>query len=214
MFGLVEGKINQAVSEKRQEISNLKKNKNNIVRRIYDLEELVENHMEIESSIKGGLCSLAIGSLVVMAINCLSVPLWLSGLSLVFSVMALLGEIVNIIDSKKKLSNSGNIYNKKALLSKIDDLEDELKVLVNKINSKQNSINEYNKMFADINLLKNYQMSLGNDENKIRKTCNYFYNKPELVFDTNQEYDDYLNCNDDDTKRKIISSKILTKEKR
>lgn len=209
MFGIVEDKIKQAVSEKEREIEKLKKDKNNIISKKNDLESIVENYIEIEDSIKGIFVSLVIGILIVLAINSFSIPLWISVLSLTLVSMSFLGEIANIKELKKVLYMSDNEGNKKDLLSEISELEEKLNNLNNKINVKKNTITEYNKMTSDINKLKEYLMSLRDDENAVKKACKFFYRKPQLVFDTDQEYDAYLKSNSDELKKEMVTSKVL-----
>lgn len=214
MFGLVEDKIKQAVSEKEREILKLKKDKNSVVSKKIDLESLVENHIEIEDSAKGVFGSLIIGLLIVLAINSFSIPLWMSVLSLILVSMSFLGGIANIKELKKLLSMSDNNATKEELLSEISELEGKINNIHNKINVKQNSIMEYNKMISDINRLKEYQMSLGDDDKAIKKACNFFSKKPQLVFDTEQEYGAYIKCNDEEVKKEIVASKVLANRKK
>ena len=209
MFGIVEDKIKQAVSEKEREIGKIKKEKNNIISKKNDLESLVENYIEIEDSIKGGFVTLIIGILIVLAINSFTIPLWISILSLTLVSMSFLGEIANIKELRKILSISDNVAKKEDLLLEISELEEKISSLQNKINVKKNTIKEYNKMTSDIEKLKEYLMSLGDDDNAIKKTCRFFYRKPQLVFDTTQEYDAYLKSNSDVVKKEIIVSKVL-----
>ena len=209
MFGIVEDKIKQAVSEKEREIGKLKKEKKNIVSKKNDLESLVDNYIEIEDSIKGVFVTLIIGILIVLAINSFTIPLWISVLSLTLVSMSFLGEIANIKELKKILSMSDNIAKKEELLLEISELEEKLNKMHNKINVKKNTIMEYNKMTSDINKLKEYVISLGNDENEIEKACNFFYRKPQLVFDTDKEYNIYLKSNSDEIKKEMIVSKVL-----
>ena len=127
-----------------------------------------------------------------------------------FSVTFLIVYMIYYFASIRKAKKN----KKKLLLSEINGLEEDLKWLLNKINAKENSLKEYNSMFSDIDILRKHQMSLGNNEEKIRKTCNYFYSKPELAFDTVDEYNVYLKCMDENSKKEIIDYKVLTKQKR
>ena len=140
MFGIVEDKIKQAVSEKEREIGKLKKEKNNIVSKKNDLESLVENYIEIEDSIKGVFVTLITGVLIVLAINSFTIPLWISALSLTLVGMSFLGELANIKELRKILSMSDNVAKKRDLLTEISELEERVNNLHNKINVKKNTI--------------------------------------------------------------------------
>ena len=94
----------------------------------------------------------------------------------------------------------------------------ELKNRVNSLNDliteKKESVDEYTKIRSNIDTLKNYQSNLNNGSCELVRAVNYFSTKPELVFDTEEEYGNYQSYDDNFIKTELVQSKLLEKKKK
>lgn len=217
MFELIESKVNNEIGNKKNEIFKLRKEKNNVFIDLMRVSEMIDAFNEIRDSKKkifvfsAFLVSFLITSCFTSGIyNLILLVITL------FDGMGLCNEFMAIKENRERLLDNCVNPEKtsyKELLKSEEILSGKLDTLEAVISLKEKSILEYNGMKTDINKLRSYSESLSISDEKLEKAKNYFSMNPELVFDTVEEYNNYMSYDDQFIKGELIKGKILEKKK-
>lgn len=213
MFGLAKNKIFKALDNKNNELKLLQREYEAINRKLININIILDSYTEIKNSKKNILKIIVVGFSSIFMGLIFSSASFVICLSLLFA-MAITMEVAYINDNKKLLNGNDIDENDYSLLLKDkDSLYNRSEVLRYNIELKKKTVERYNKVLNDMEKVSTNQHLLKSDLSKTDKVASYFLEKPMLVFDTIEEYRNYMFHDDSFIKKELIKSKILEKKK-
>ena len=217
MFGLIESKVNKEIKEKISEIEELKKEKKKAHYKLNSISQMMEYFTNIRDSKKsivvlsGFLACIGLASFFTYGIG--NAVLFML---LVLDGMGICNSVMEIKENKKMLLDSGIVPNTdghKGLVKSEEELLNRINTIESLISLKHDSIAECHDVKNNIEKIRCQSECIKDDSTKLKWADKHFSTKPELVFDTIEEYNNYMSYDSEFVKGELIRSKVLEKKK-
>ena len=217
MFGLVEKKIEKILKSEKKDIESLTKEKNKIS---IELDKLEQN-IELFNDIKKNKINIMIGLIVAgcITIGSFLLPALPNIIYIISSIIcgaSIINEYDTLKSNKRYLAYDNIDANKDNYIELVDSynkLNNKLNSIESILKTKNESVTEYAEIRSNITAIREYQSTLNGNSTDFKKASEYFTERPELVFDTEEEYDNYKSYNDSFIKKELVKNKLLEKRR-